>query len=158
MLLLIPRISVVTHKSCPQRLCLYHTHSYAQQNRKNVPYKYFILASTPITRLINKHHQLQSSPAPCPFHVSVFGFNGGFFPYSGSGSFLPNIWNLWCLFLFSCVSSHPFFSYLFVFYFFFLFFLYCFITNIVTGDQSPSSPGSRWPGANYGNRTLGVCI
>ncbi|XP_008274502.1 protein diaphanous homolog 2 [Stegastes partitus] len=22
------------------------------------------------------------------------------------------------------------------------------------GDQSPSSPGSRWPGANYGNRTL----
>uniref|UniRef100_A0A3B3IGD6 Diaphanous related formin 2 n=1 Tax=Oryzias latipes TaxID=8090 RepID=A0A3B3IGD6_ORYLA len=23
------------------------------------------------------------------------------------------------------------------------------------GDQSPSSPASRWPGANYGNRTLG---
>ncbi|MEQ2252342.1 Diaphanous, partial [Ilyodon furcidens] len=22
------------------------------------------------------------------------------------------------------------------------------------GDQSPSSPASRWPGANYGNRTL----
>lgn len=84
MLLLIPRISVVTHKSCPQRLCLYHTHSYAQQNRKNVPYKYFILASTPITRLINKHHQLQSSPAPCPFHVSVFGFNGGFFHTLGA--------------------------------------------------------------------------
>lgn len=34
----------------------------------------------------------------------------------------------------------------------------CFITTIVTGDQSPSSPASRWPGANYGNRTLGVCL
>jgi len=33
-----------------------------------------------------------------------------------------------------------------------------FITNIVTGDQSPSSPAARWPGANYGNRTLGVLI
>uniref|UniRef100_A0A3B5QMK7 Diaphanous related formin 2 n=1 Tax=Xiphophorus maculatus TaxID=8083 RepID=A0A3B5QMK7_XIPMA len=26
------------------------------------------------------------------------------------------------------------------------------------GDQSPSSPASRWPGANYGNRTLGVFL
>ncbi|XP_014830562.1 protein diaphanous homolog 2-like [Poecilia latipinna] len=26
------------------------------------------------------------------------------------------------------------------------------------GDQSPSSPASRWPGANYGNRTLGVSL
>lgn len=30
--------------------------------------------------------------------------------------------------------------------------------HVVTGDQSPSSPASRWPGANYGNRTLGVFL
>lgn len=88
MLLLIPRISVVTHKSCPQRLCLYHTHSYAQQDRKKHTRTNTLSL---LQHHINKHHQLRSSPAPCPFHVSVFGFNGGFFPYSGSGSFLPNI-------------------------------------------------------------------
>lgn len=38
-----------------------------------------------------------------------------------------------------------------------LFFL-CFIAIITAGDQSPSSPASRWPGANYGNRTLGACL
>lgn len=54
------------------------------------------------------------------------------------------------------VSYFPF-SPAFLSHMFFLFF-YCFITTIVTGDQSPSSPASRWPGANYGNRTLGVCL
>lgn len=39
-----------------------------------------------------------------------------------------------------------------------LFFLCCFIAIITAGDQSPSSPASRWPGANYGNRTLGACL
>lgn len=32
------------------------------------------------------------------------------------------------------------------------------MTNAVPDDQSPSSPASRWPGANYGNRTLGVFL
>lgn len=36
--------------------------------------------------------------------------------------------------------------------------LCCFIAIITAGDQSPSSPASRWPGANYGNRTLGACL
>lgn len=58
------------------------------------------------------------------------------------------LWRLFSFFL------HPSFL-LFLLYFLFLF---CFINNIVTGDQSPSSPSSRWPGANYGNRTLGVCV
>lgn len=39
-----------------------------------------------------------------------------------------------------------------------LFFLCCFIAVITAGDQSPSSPASRWPGAHYGNRTLGACL
>lgn len=39
-----------------------------------------------------------------------------------------------------------------------LFFLCCFIAIVTAGDQSPSSPASRWPGANYGNRTLGACL
>lgn len=47
----------------------------------------------------------------------------------------------------------PTFFPVYIFSFFFII-----ITNVVTGDQSPSSPASRWPGANYGNRTLGVCL
>lgn len=126
--------------------------------KKTYTHEYFILASTPITRLINKHHQLRSSPAPCPFHVSVFGFNGGFFHTLGAVHSCQISETSDAFFSFPVSPPIPSFLISSFFCFFFLFFLYCFITNIVTGDQSPSSPGSRWPGANYGNRTLGVCI
>lgn len=76
MLLLIPRISVVTHKSCPQRLCLYHTHSYAQQNRKNVHAQILY----PCFNTYNAAHQ-QTSPAPiftCTLSIPCLGLMGGF--------------------------------------------------------------------------------
>lgn len=76
MLLLIPRISVVTHKSCPQRLCLYHTHSYAQQNRKNVHAQILY----PCFNTYNAAHQ-QTSPAPiftCTLSILCLGLMGGF--------------------------------------------------------------------------------
>lgn len=142
----------------------------------------YLLVTTPIILLISRHNQLHSSPtlfipyfrvwvwcepvsmsncvsrflAMLKFFVCLFVC----FPSPNwTGSFLPNVWDLspltpFFLFLFS-PPFLPFFSF---FSFLFFLFLYCFITNIVTGDQSPSSPASRWPGANYGNRTLGVCL
>ena len=122
-------------------------------------YNKHIYTST-LTLLINSHNQLHSSLAPFSFHISVFGFSGsagvlkGFCQtlgvvHSCQISPMCHLWCLFSLFLF----LHPSPLLFFCFYFIFIFF----ITNIVTGDQSPSSPSSRWPGANYGNRTLGVC-
>lgn len=55
---------------------------------------------------------------------------------------------------FTCLDGFLFFNY----YFFSFLFLSIITTNAVPDDQSPSSPASRWPGANYGNRTLGVFL
>ena len=43
-----------------------------------------------------------------------------------------------------------------VLYFSVFFISFCPVPDILAGDQSPSSPASRWPGGNYGSRTLGV--
>lgn len=103
--------------------------------------------------LFNKQNQLHSSTAHFPFHCkSLTSVKMRTQVSCQSKRFLLNFGFIPAQYL-QCVNSDNF-----LFFSILLFFLFFFITNVVTGDQSPSSPSSRWPGANSGNRTLGVCI
>lgn len=73
------------------------------------------------------------------------------------GTVNPKVFLHWFQQYFKHVSSDAFSLVLF-FLPFFSTMVSPYTSIIVTGDQSPSSPASRWPGANYGNRTLGVCV
>lgn len=100
--------------------------------------------------LISRHNQLHFSPT---FHKS---FCCSFFLSMGVCFCLWDSVKSMRFVTSDAIFSFPFSLPLFFPLFFSFFFLYCFTT--CTGDQSPSSPASRWPGANYGNRTLGVCV
>lgn len=75
--------------------------------------------------------------------------------------FQTNIWDVsdsFFVFFLFLAPSFVLFGWFSFLSFFFFFVLSIIMTNAVPDDQSPSSPASRWPGANYGNRTLGVCF
>lgn len=87
------------------------------------------------------------------FIISTFFFSFQTMGLSLSNKYLGCRWLLFFFFLFLA----PFLSPVWIVFLYFIFSLSIIMTDALPDDQSPSSPSSRWPGANYGNRTLGVC-
>lgn len=152
---------------CPVTCCLYYL---LQKEMKlvwwTVWWKLYSLEQPSVTVGKGTH-------ATVPFHRQNFIFKhvASVFRVSSDMSTAPGFHDLYLnhhIFCLSLISISHFCLYLVkvpvsclgldLMFLLSLFFLCCCIAIVTAGDQSPSSPASRWPGANYGNRTLGACL